>query len=181
MTRLYELYKEEILPSLIKQFSYKNKLQAPKLEKIVINIGVGEAALDKKKIDTPYQELMAITGQKPVFCLSKKAIAGFKLRENIPIGCKVTLRSAKMYEFLDRFINIAMPRIRDFKGLGNKGFDHDGNYTMGLKEQLIFPEIDYNKVDKIRGMNITFCTTANNDEETKALLVGFNMPFIKNR
>ncbi len=179
MTRLLEHYKETVIPNLIKKFNYKNPMQVPKLEKIVINIGVGEGALDKKKIEIPFQELALISGQKPIVCLSKQAIAGFKLRENMPIGCKVTLRKSRMYEFLDRFVNVALPRVRDFRGLGNKGFDGKGNYSMGLKEQLIFPEIDYNKVDKVRGMNITFCTTAQTDEEAQILLKEFHMPFNK--
>ena len=178
MTRLLNHYKDSIVSNLTKQFSYKNVMQVPKIEKIVINIGVGEAALDKKKIEIPYQELTLIAGQKPIICLSKKAIAGFKLRENIPIGCKVTLRKSKMYEFLDRFVNVALPRVRDFRGVSGKGFDGNGNYSMGLKEQIIFPEVDYNKIDKIRGMNITICTTAKNDEEAKFLLKEFNIPFI---
>lgn len=179
MTRLLEDYKDSIVKNLMKEFSYKNIMEVPKLEKIVINIGVGEAALDKKKIEIPYQELVAIAGQKPVICLSKKAIAGFKLRENMPIGCKVTLRKSRMYEFLDRFVNIALPRVRDFRGVSHKGFDGNGNYSLGLKEQIIFPEVDYNKIDKIRGMNITFCTTAATDAEAKFLLKEFNMPFMK--
>ncbi len=178
MTRLLNHYKDSIVSNLTKKFSYKNVMQVPKIEKIVINIGVGEAALDKKKIEIPYQELTLISGQKPIICLSKKAIAGFKLRENIPIGCKVTLRKSKMYEFLDRFVNVALPRVRDFRGVSGKGFDGNGNYSMGLKEQIIFPEVDYNKIDKIRGMNITICTTAKNDEEAKFLLKEFNIPFI---
>ncbi|MFL1780808.1 50S ribosomal protein L5 [Candidatus Hepatincolaceae symbiont of Richtersius coronifer] len=178
MTRLLQHYKDEVISGLIKEFNYNNPMIVPKLEKIVINIGVGEGAIDKKKIEMPLQELTLISGQKPIVCLSKKAIAAFKLRENMPIGCKVTLRKAKMYEFLDRFVNIALPRVRDFRGLSHKGFDGKGNYSMGLKEQIIFPEIDYNKIDKIRGMNITFCTTAKTDKEAKALLQKFAMPFI---
>ena len=177
MTRLLQVYKENAVSSLVKQYDYKNPMQVPKLEKIVLNIGVGEAALDKKKIELPYQELMMITGQKPIICLSKKAIAAFKLRENMPIGCKVTLRKSRMYEFLDRFVNIALPRVRDFRGLSHKGFDGNGNYSMSLKEQIVFPEVDYNKIDKIRGMNITFCTTAKTDDEAKFLLKQFSMPF----
>jgi large subunit ribosomal protein L5 len=177
MARLLNTYKESVIPSLQKEFNYKNPMELPKLEKIVLNIGVGEAALDKKKIESPYQELMLISGQKPVICLSKKAIAAFKLRENMPIGCKVTLRKARMYEFLDRFVNIALPRVRDFRGLSHKGFDGNGNYSVSIKEQIIFPEVDYNKVDKIRGMNLTFCTTAKTDAEAKFLLKQFLMPF----
>jgi large subunit ribosomal protein L5 len=179
MTRLLEHYKDSVVKNLMKEFSYENIMEVPKLEKIVINIGVGEGALDKKKIEIPYQELVAIAGQKPVICLSKKAIAGFKLRENMPIGCKVTLRKSRMYEFLDRFVNIALPRVRDFRGVSHKGCDGHGNYSLGLKEQIIFPEVDYNKIDKIRGMNITFCTTASTDAEAKFLLKEFNMPFMK--
>lgn len=179
MTRLLQHYKDTAVPNLIKEFKYKNVMQVPKLAKITINIGVGEAALDKKKIELPAQELGLIAGQKAILCLSKKAIAGFKLRENMPIGCKVTLRKSRMYEFLDRFVNVALPRVRDFRGLSNKGFDGHGNYSIGIKEQIIFPEVDYNKIDKIRGMNITFCTTANKDEEAKFLLKEFYLPFVK--
>lgn len=176
--RLLEHYKKEVVPALNNKFAYKNHMELPKLVKIVINMGVGEAALDKKKIDAPLQDLYAISGQKPLVCLSKKAIAAFKLRENMPIGCKVTLRGAKMYEFLDRFVSVALPRVRDFRGLSaRKGFDGRGNYSMGLKEHIIFPEIDYNRVDKIRGMNITFCTTAKTDAEAVELLKGFDLPF----
>ncbi len=177
--RLLDHYKKTVITNLTKHFNYVNPMEVPKLTKIVINIGVGEAALDKKKIEIPVQELTAISGQKPIICKSKIAIAAFKLRENMPIGCKVTLRGARMYEFLDRFTNIALPRVRDFKGLSaKKGFDGEGNYSMGLKEQIIFPEVDYNKVDKIRGMNITFCTTAKTDDEARVLLKEFSMPFI---
>ncbi|MDR0484118.1 MAG: 50S ribosomal protein L5 [Alphaproteobacteria bacterium] len=179
MTRLLQHYKDIVMPSLVKKFGYTNPMQIPKLEKITINIGVGEAALDKKKIEAPFDELALISGQKPIICLSKQAIAGFKLRENMPIGTKVTLRKSRMYEFMDRFVNVALPRVRDFRGLNNKGFDGNGNYSMGLKEQLIFPEVDYNKVDKVRGMNITFCTTAKTDEEAQFLLKEFYMPFNK--
>ena len=179
MARLLTYYKEKVVKSLVEKFNYDNIMEVPKVTKIVINIGVGEAALDKKKIDFPYQELMSISGQKPIICLSKKAIAAFKLRENMPIGCKVTLRKDRMYEFLDRFVNVALPRVRDFRGLSSKGFDGNGNYSMGLKEQIVFPEVDYNKVDKIRGMNITFCTTAKTNDEAKALLQEFLMPFNK--
>ncbi len=179
MARLLTYYKEKVIKSLVEKFNYDNIMEVPKVTKIVINIGVGEAALDKKKIDFPYQELTAISGQKPIVCLSKKAIAAFKLRENMPIGCKVTLRKDRMYEFLDRFVNVALPRVRDFRGLSAKGFDGNGNYSMGLKEQIVFPEVDYNKVDKIRGMNITFCTTAKTNDEAKALLQEFMMPFNK--
>jgi large subunit ribosomal protein L5 len=179
MARLLTYYKEKVIKSLVEKFNYDNIMEVPKVTKIVINIGVGEAALDKKKIDFPYQELMSISGQKPIICLSKKAIAAFKLRENMPIGCKVTLRKDRMYEFLDRFVNVALPRVRDFRGLSSKGFDGNGNYSMGLKEQIVFPEVDYNKVDKIRGMNITFCTTAKTNDEAKALLQEFLMPFNK--
>ena len=180
VARLLNDYNKNIIPFLRKELGYKNIMEIPKLVKIVINMGVGEAALDKKKLELPIQELAAITGQKPIVCLSKRAIAAFKLRENMPIGCKVTLRSAKMYEFLDRFVNVALPRVRDFRGLSNKkGFDGRGNFSMGLKEHIVFPEIDYNKVDKVRGMDITFCTTAKTDDEARVLLKAFNMPFIK--
>ena len=179
MARFLTYYKEKVIKSLVEKFNYDNIMEVPKVTKIVINIGVGEAALDKKKIDFPYQELMSISGQKAIICLSKKAIAAFKLRENMPIGCKVTLRKDRMYEFLDRFVNVALPRVRDFRGLSSKGFDGNGNYSMGLKEQIVFPEVDYNKVDKIRGMNITFCTTAKTNDEAKALLQEFLMPFNK--
>ncbi len=177
--RLQDVYEREVRASLQKQFGYKNTMQVPKLEKIVINMGVGETVNDSKIIQNAIADMTAIAGQKPVATKSKKAIAGFKLRENLAIGCKVTLRGQRMYEFLDRLINTALPRVRDFRGVPNKSFDGRGNYALGLKEQLVFPEINYDKVDAVRGMDIVICTSAKNDEEAKALLAGFNMPFIK--
>jgi large subunit ribosomal protein L5 len=177
--RLQAFYAGTIRASLQKQFGYKNLMEVPKLEKIVINMGLGEAVDDGKVIDAAVGELSLISGQKPVVTKSRKSIAGFKLRENLAIGAKVTLRKQRMYEFLDRLITVAMPRIRDFRGLSNKSFDGRGNYTMGLKEQLVFPEINYDKVDKVRGMDISFITTAKTDAEAKALLAGFSFPFIK--
>jgi len=179
LTRLNEIYLKEVVPSLQKKFNYKNQMQVPKLTKIVLNMGVGEAAVDGKAINSAVNELTLITGQKPQVANSKKSIAGFKLREGIPIGCKVTLRKGRMYEFLDRFVNIALPRVRDFRGLSHKSFDGKGNYSVGLKEQIVFPEINYDKIDKIRGLDITFVTTAKTNDEAKALLQGFNMPFVK--
>jgi len=176
-TRFRERYETELKPALIQEFGYKSPMQAPKLEKIVINIGVGEAVQDSKKIDSAVRDLTAITGQKPVVTRAKKSIATFKLRENMPIGCKVTLRAERMYEFLDRLITVALPRVRDFRGVNPKSFDGRGNYALGLKEQLVFPEIDYDKVDAVRGMDIVICTTAKTDQEAKALLKGFQMPF----
>ncbi len=176
-TRLQEFYNSQIVPTLRQEFGYTNPMQVPRLEKIVINMGVGEASQDKKKIDGAVTDLALISGQKPVVTKSTKAIAGFKLRENLPVGCKVTLRKARMYEFLDRLVNMALPRVRDFRGLNGKSFDGRGNYAMGVKEQIIFPEIDYDKVDAIRGMDIIICTTAKTDAEAKALLRAFNMPF----
>ena len=177
--RLQAEYAEKIRPALQKQFNYANPMQVPKLEKIVINMGLGEAVDDSKVIDIAVNELTLISGQKPVVTRSRKSIAGFKLRENLAIGAKVTLRKQRMYEFLDRLVNSAMPRIRDFRGVSGKSFDGRGNYTLGIKEQLIFPEISYEKVDKLRGMDISFITTAQTNEEAKALLTGFNFPFIK--
>ena len=175
--RAQAVYENTIRAALQKEFGYKNVMEVPKLDKIVINMGLGEAVDDSKVIQLAVAELAAITGQKPVVTKSRKSIAGFKIRENLPIGAKVTLRKQRMYEFLDRLVHIAMPRIRDFRGISNKSFDGRGNYSMGLKEQLVFPEINYDKVDKVRGMDITFCTTAKNDTEAKALLKGFQMPF----
>ena len=176
--RLQQRYRDEMRAKLQQEFGYKNPMQVPKLEKIVINMGVGEAAGDQKKLDAAVAELALIAGQKPVKTLAKKAIAGFKIREGLPIGCKVTLRKARMYEFLDRLVTIALPRVRDFRGLpGTKGFDGRGNFAMGLKEQIIFPEIVYDKVDQVRGMDIIFVTTAKSDAEAKALLKGFDLPF----
>jgi large subunit ribosomal protein L5 len=176
-TRLQEHYETTVKPALIKEFGYKNAFEAPKLEKIVINMGIGEATQDSKKVDQAASELAVITGQKPVVTRAKKSIATFKLRENMPIGAKVTLRRDRMYEFLDRLVNIALPRVRDFRGVKPTSFDGRGNYALGLKEQLVFPEVDYDKVDTTRGMDIVICTTAKTDAEAKALLKGFNMPF----
>jgi large subunit ribosomal protein L5 len=176
-TRLKQHYDEIVRPALLEQFSYKNVMEVPKLEKIVINMGVGEAAQDAKKIEAAVSELTLIAGQKPVVTRAKTSIAGFKLRENQVVGCKVTLRKDRMYEFLDRLVNIALPRVRDFRGINGKSFDGHGNYAMGLKEQIVFPEINYDRVDVIRGMDIIFVTTAKSNEEAKALLKGFDMPF----
>jgi len=179
MARLRKEYTDVVRPKLVEKFGYKNPMAVPKLTKIVINMGVGEASQDKKKIEGAVENLTAIAGQKPVITKSRKAIANFKLRENQMVGCSVTLRATRMYEFLDRLINIAMPRIRDFRGLNAKSFDGAGNYNMGLKEQMVFPEINYDKIDRVRGMNITICTTAKTDAEAMALLEGFQMPFQK--
>ncbi|GGF29681.1 50S ribosomal protein L5 [Aliidongia dinghuensis] len=176
--RFQELYESKVRQALVAQFGYKNPMEVPKLDKIVINIGVGEAVQDSKKVDAAVRDLTLIAGQKPVVTRAKKSIATFKLRENMPIGCKVTLRRKQMYEFLDRLITIALPRVRDFRGVNGKSFDGKGNYALGLKEQLVFPEIDYDKVDAMRGMDIVICTTAKTDEEAKALLKGFQMPFV---
>ncbi len=178
MTRLQERYIEVVRPALMKQFDYKNPLEAPRLDKIVINMGVGEAVADGKKIQAAASELAAISGQKAVITKSRKAIANFKLREGLSIGCKVTLRRERMYEFLDRLVNIALPRVRDFRGVSGKSFDGNGNYALGLKEQIVFPEIDYDKIDAVRGMDIIIRTTAKSDAEAKALLKGFDMPFV---
>jgi large subunit ribosomal protein L5 len=177
MARLTERYNKEIVPQLIKDFDYKNIMQVPKLEKIVVNMGLGEAIQNVKIIDSAVEEMAIITGQKPVVTKAKKSIATFKLRQGMPIGCMVTLRKDKMYEFLDRLVNVSLARVRDFKGVSPKGFDGKGNYSLGIKEQLIFPEIDYDKVDKIKGMNITIVTTAKSDEEGRALLRLLGMPF----
>ncbi len=177
-TRLQEAYVSTIKPQLMQQFSYKSPMQVPRLEKIVVNMGIGETTTDIKKMDAAIADLTAITGQKPLMIRSKKAIANFKLRKGLPIGCKVTLRGARMYEFLDRLVTIALPRVRDFRGLSGKSFDGNGNYALGLKEQIVFPEINYDKIDTIRGMDIIIVTTAKSNEEAKALLKGFNMPFI---
>ncbi len=176
-TRLREHYEKVVRAALMEEFKYSNVMEVPRLEKIVINMGVGEAAQDSKKIEGAVADLTAIAGQKPVVTRAKTSIASFKLRENQVVGCKVTLRKDRMYEFLDRFVNIALPRVRDFRGIPNKSFDGRGNYAMGLKEQLIFPEINYDRVDKIRGMDIVFVTTAHTDAECKALLKAFQMPF----
>ena len=178
MSRLQERYTESVHPALMKEFGYENRMQVPRLEKIVVNMGVGEAVQDSKKIDAAVGDLTAITGQHPVVIRAKKSIATFKLRENMPIGVKVTLRRERMYEFLDRLINIALPRVRDFRGVSNRSFDGRGNYALGLREQLVFPEIDYDKVDSQRGMDIVIVTTAKTDDEAKALLKAFDMPFI---
>ncbi len=178
-TRLQKQYEEVIVPALVKEFGYKNKMEIPKLSKIVLNMGVGEATEDKKAIEGAVKDMEAIAGQKAVITHSRKSIASFKLRDGMPIGCKVTLRREKMYEFLDRFITMAMPRIRDFRGISAKSFDGHGNYAMGIKEQIIFLEINYDTVDKIRGMDIVIATTAKTDKEAKALLSGFGMPFMK--
>ena len=178
MTRLKEHYDNVVRPALMKEFGYENPMQAPRLEKIVVNMGVGEAVQDVKKVDAAARELSQITGQKPVVTRAKKSIATFKLRENLPIGCKVTLRRERMYEFLDRLINIALPRVRDFRGVSGKSFDGRGNFALGLKEQLVFPEINYDQVDAVRGMDIIIVTTARTDKEAKALLAGFQMPFV---
>ena len=177
-TRLQEQYEKEVRPALMKEFGYGNAMQVPKLDKIVINMGVGEGTQDGKKVDAAVNDLTVISGQKPVVTRAKKSIATFKLRENLPIGCKVTLRRQRMYEFLDRLIHIALPRVRDFRGLSGKSFDGNGNYSLGLKEQIVFPEINYDKIDTIRGMDIVIVTTAKTNEEAKALLKGFNMPFL---
>ena len=175
--RLQEKYKIEIAKTLKNKFKYKNDLEIPKLEKVVINMGVGEAVKDSKKIEAASNELAAITGQKPIVTKSKKANASFKLREGMPIGVKVTLRKNKMYEFVDRFVNIALPRVRDFRGVNTKSFDGKGNYALGLKEQYVFPEIEYDNVDSVRGMDIIFVTSAKSDEEARELLNGFDFPF----
>lgn len=179
MARLYAEYVEKIRPALMKEQGYKNALEVPRIEKIVINAAVGEATQDSKKLNSVVDELALITGQKPVKTKAKKSIAGFKLREGMNIGAKVTLRRARMYEFLDRFVNIALPRVRDFRGISAKSFDGAGNYAMGIKEQIIFPEISYDKVEKIRGFDVIICTTAKTDKEALALLKAFNMPFSK--
>jgi len=176
-TRLQEHYQNVVRPALTKEFGYQNPMEVPRLEKIVVNMGVGEAVQDGKKIDAAVGDIIAITGQKPVVTRAKKSIATFKLRENMPIGCKTTLRRDRMYEFLDRLVNIALPRVRDFRGVPGKSFDGRGNYALGLKEQIVFPEIDYDKVDQVRGMDIIIVTTAKTDAEAKALLRGFSMPF----
>lgn len=175
--RLYEKYKKVITNTLKDKFNYKNDLEIPKLEKIVINMGVGEAVKDSKKIEVAVKELAAISGQKPVVTKSKKANASFKLREGMPIGVKVTLRKNKMYEFIDRFVNVALPRVRDFRGVNPKSFDGNGNFALGLKEQFVFPEIEYDNVDSVRGMDIIFVTSAKSDDEGKELLSGFDFPF----
>ncbi|WP_170005922.1 50S ribosomal protein L5 [Bacillus fonticola] len=179
MNRLKERYTGEISPALVSKFNYKSVMEVPKIEKIVINMGVGDAVQNAKSLDTAVEELATITGQKPVITRAKKSIAGFRLREGMPIGCKVTLRGERMYEFLDKLISISLPRVRDFRGVSKKSFDGRGNYTLGVREQLIFPEIDYDKVNKARGMDIVIVTTANTDEEARELLTQVGMPFQK--
>ncbi|MGF1477176.1 MAG: 50S ribosomal protein L5 [Geminicoccaceae bacterium] len=177
MARLKDHYQETVRPSLQEAFGYKNPMQVPKLDKIVINMAVGKAVADRKKLDQAFVELTKIAGQKPQLIRARKSVANFKLREGMPIGAKVTLRRDRMYEFLDRLINVAMPRIRDFRGVNPKAFDGRGNYALGLKEQLVFPEINYDEIDEVRGMDVIFCTTAKTNDEAKHLLAGFNMPF----
>jgi large subunit ribosomal protein L5 len=177
MARLKEYYKENIAPALVKQFGYKSNMEIPRITKIVLNMGVGEAVGDKKLLDNAVADMQKVAGQKPVITKSKKSIAVFKIREGYPIGCMVTLRRDRMYEFLDRLVTIALPRVRDFRGVSGRAFDGRGNYNMGIKEQIIFPEIEYDKIDKLRGMNITITTTAKTDEEAKALLTAFKFPF----
>jgi len=177
MTRLEQYYRDTVAKDLQTQFSYKSAMEIPRITKITLNMGVGEASQDKKIIDNAVEDLTLIAGQKPVVTLAKKAIAGFKIREDMPIGCKVTLRRDKMYEFLDRLVNFSIPRIRDFRGLSPKAFDGQGNYNLGMTEQIAFPEIDYDKIDKLRGLNISITTTARNDDEGRALLAAFQFPF----
>ena len=179
MSRLKEQYQNEIVDAMIKKFGYKNIMEVPKLDKVVINMGVGEAKDNHKVLESAIADLEKITGQKAVVTKAKKSVANFKLREGMPIGCKVTLRGEKMYEFVDRLINLALPRVRDFRGVNPNAFDGRGNYALGIKEQLIFPEIEYDKIDKVRGMDIIFVTTAKTDEEARELLTQFNMPFTR--
>ena len=179
MNRLKEKYTKETVPALMSKFNYKSVMQVPKLEKIVINMGVGEAVANAKALDIAVEELTVISGQKPVVTRAKKSIAGFRLREGMPIGAKVTLRGERMYEFFDKLVSVSLPRVRDFRGVSKKSFDGRGNYTLGVKEQLIFPEVDYDKVNKVRGMDIVIVTTANTDEEARELLTQFGMPFQK--
>jgi len=179
MARLLEHYKTVVTPALTEQFGYKNPMQVPRLEKIVLNMGVGEAVADRKKLDAAMGDMTKIAGQKPVATKARKAIANFKLREGMPIGCKVTLRRERMYEFLDRLMTVALPRVRDFRGLSPKSFDGNGNYALGIKEQIVFPEVNYDDVDEVRGMDVIIGTTARTDEEGRALLEGFGMPFRK--
>ena len=177
MARLQEFYKETVMPELLQKFGYSSAMEVPRITKITLNMGVGEAVGDKKVMEHAVSDMTKIAGQKPVVTVARKAIAGFKIREGYPIGCMVTLRGSRMYEFLDRFISIAIPRIRDFRGVSGKSFDGRGNYNIGVKEQIIFPEIDYDKIDVLRGMNISITTTAKNDAEAKALLAAFKFPF----
>lgn len=177
MARFQELYEKQIVPQLIEQFGYKSVMQVPRIEKITVNMGVGEAVADKKVMDFAVGDMQKITGQKPVVTKAKKSIAGFKIRDDYPVGCKVTLRRERMFEFLDRLVSVALPRVRDFRGVAGKCFDGRGNFNMGVKEQIIFPEIEYDKIDALRGMNITITTTAKTDEEARALLAAFKFPF----
>lgn len=177
MSRFQTLYHETIVPELIKKFGYKTVMQVPRITKITLNMGVGEAVNDKKLVDNAVGDLTKIAGQKPAITRTRKAIANFKIRENMPIGCMVTLRGERMYDFLDRLVTIAFPRVRDFRGVSGRAFDGRGNYNIGLREQIIFPEIEYDKIDAVRGLNISITTTAKTDEEAKALLAGFNFPF----
>ena len=179
MARLYEFYKDKVAKDLMTQFGYKSVMEVPRIEKITLNMGVGEAVADKKVMEFAVGDMQKIAGQKPVVTLSKKSIAGFKIRDGYPVGCKVTLRKQRMYEFLDRLISVAIPRIRDFRGISAKSFDGRGNYNMGVKEQIIFPEIEYEKIDALRGMNITITTSAKTDEEARALLMAFKLPLKK--
>ncbi|MDT2865308.1 50S ribosomal protein L5 [Vagococcus carniphilus] len=179
MNRLKEKYISEVTPSLMEKFNYSSVMQTPKVDKIVVNMGVGDAVSNSKNLDKAVEELALITGQKPIITKAKKSIAGFRLREGMPIGCKVTLRGERMYEFLDKLVSVSLPRVRDFHGISNKSFDGRGNYTLGVKEQLIFPEVDYDLVDKVRGMDIVIVTTANSDEEGRELLSQLGMPFQK--
>jgi len=179
MAHMKEVYKNEVLPALQQEFGYKSVMQVPKIEKITLNMGVGEALADKKLLENAIADLEKLSGQKPVTTKARKSVAGFKVREGYPIGCKVTLRGDRMWEFFERLVGIAIPRIRDFRGLNSKSFDGRGNYSMGVKEQIIFPEIDYDKIDKIRGLDITITTSANTDDEGRALLRAFNFPFKK--
>jgi large subunit ribosomal protein L5 len=177
MARLQEFYRETVVPKLMTQFGYKSIMEVPRIQKITLNMGVGEAVADKKVMDHAVGDMQKIAGQRPVVTKSKKSIAGFKIRENYPVGCMVTLRRTRMYEFLDRLVTVAMPRIRDFRGISGKSFDGRGNYNMGIREQIIFPEVEYDKIDALRGMNITITTTAKTDEEARALLAAFSFPF----
>lgn len=179
MSRLKEQYMNEIVDAMIKKFGYKNRMQVPKLDKIVVNMGIGEAKENAKILEAAMSDMELITGQKPIKTISKRSIANFKIREGMPIGCKVTLRGEKMYEFLDRLVNLALPRVRDFRGVNPNAFDGRGNYALGIKEQLIFPEVEFDKIDKVRGMDVIFVTTAKTDEEARELLAQFNMPFQK--
>ena len=177
MARFQDFYRETVVPKLVEQFAYKSVMEVPRIQKITLNMGVGEAVADKKVMDHAVADMQKIAGQKPVVTKSKKSIAGFKIRDNYPVGCMVTLRRGHMFEFMDRLVTVAIPRIRDFRGLNGKSFDGRGNYNMGIKEQIIFPEIEYDKIDALRGMNITITTTAKTDDEARALLAAFNFPF----